>query len=81
MLLADMDFCVAGMDFLFGRYGLSVWPKILLYGRKRLFLAEITLADTGFGRIGIDYILQLLDIVIKKDMVQQKLKELNCNKS
>ena len=24
---------------------------------------------------------QLLDIVIKKDMVQQKLEELNCNKS
>ena len=40
MLLADID-------FLFGRYGLSVWPK-------KIFLTEMALADMVLGRIGID---------------------------
>ena len=52
---------LAYMNFLFGRYVLSVWPiwtfcladMDFLFGRKIFFLADMV-----FGRIGIDSIIQ-----------------------
>ena len=63
LYFADTTNALVDMDFLFGRYGLSVWPiwtfcladMDFLFGQKRLFLAEMAWANIVFGRIGIDW--------------------------